>query len=173
MGAQGLFGKLLGAVGGGDLGEEAQELLSKFQSGDASDEEAEQHYDQVQDHPEAQAAQQDVLNNMDADHFQDGAQQAASSLPPHQRTDLASDLMDALEGRGLDLQSIASELGLSSTSAASLAPEELGKLLGWAQQNQPDALNEAVGDKPWFVKAMGNDVVCNIVSNLAGRILNR
>ncbi len=173
MGAQGLFGQLLGGLGGGDLGQEAQELLSRFQGGNVPDQEAQQQYAQVQDHPDAQAAQQEVLNSMPPDDFSATAEQAAQSLPPQQRQDVASSLLGALQGRGLDLGSIASMLGLGSANPGSMGPADLARLLGWAQQNQPDALHEAIGDKPWFVQALGSPVVSSILSNLAGRLLNR
>lgn len=147
-----------------------QDFLNRFGQQGYTQADAQQHFDQLQGHPAFQQAQQEVLSQMPPDQFQASAQQAAHQMAPEQRQNVASDLLGALQNRGINLGQIASLLGLGSTSPQQMGPLDLSKLLGWAQQNQPDALHEAASNNPWFVKMLGSPVVQGILRNLAGKL---
>jgi len=150
-----------------------QNFLSRFGRRDYSPEEAQQHFEQLQGHPAFQQAQQEVLSQMPPEQFQQSAQQAAQQMPQEQRQSLVGDLLGALQNRGINLGQITSMLGMGSTSPQQMGPMDVSRLLGWAQQNQPDALHEAASNNPGFVKLLGNPVVQGILGNLAGRLLGR
>src|SRR5205823_10981864 len=126
---------------------------------------------QAVDHPDFADATHQHLSQMDPGEFQAGAQQAAMQAPPQQRQQVASDLLGALQAKGLNLSSIASMLGLGSASPQQMGPQGLAQLLGWAQQNHPEAASQAVSNSPGFLQQMGGPVVSGILQNLAGRFL--
>jgi len=42
----------------------------------------------------------------------------------------------------------------------------------YARKEQPDALQQTVAEKPWFVKAMGNAVVMGALTMAAAKLLS-
>jgi hypothetical protein len=138
-----------------------------------SDHEAVGYYDQFAGHPQCVGAQCEYLTQVPPQQFQQQAYQAAQQMPQQQRQQVAGDLMGALQGRGFDLGQIAGMLGLGSSSPQQMGPNDLGKLLGWTQQNQPDALGQAVGNNPGFMKHLGNPMVQGVLKTLAGKLFGR
>jgi hypothetical protein len=157
----------------GDPADDIRDFANRFGSSDYTEQNAYDHLDRFQGHPAYFDAQREYLNQMSADEFNANAEQAAYQLPPEQGQNIANGLLGALQGRGFDFSQIAGFLGLSSDSPQQMQPQDLARLLGWAQQNQPDALHEALSDKPWFIKALGNSAVTGILSNLASRLFNQ
>jgi hypothetical protein len=45
--------------------------------------------------------------------------------------------------------------------------------MDYARKQNPEALRQAVQEKPWFVKAMGNPVVMGALTMAATRLLSR
>ena len=148
------------------------DFQGRYGAPDFSDQEAQGFYDRLERNPACQGAQCEYLAQMPPDDFQQHAQQAAQQLPPQQREEVAGGLLGALEKYGLNPGQLAGMLGMGSALPQQMGPQDLARLLGWAQQNRPDALNEAVADKPWFIKQLGNPVVQGILGNLARRFFS-
>ena len=130
--------------------------------------------DQASNHPDFGGAVHDHISQMNPADFQQQAQQAAYQMEPHQQQAVAGDLLGALQQKGIDLRHIGSMFGLGvSPSPEQMGPQGLGQLLGWAQQNHPEAVSQAVTDKPWFLKQLGNPVVSGILQSLVGRLSGR
>jgi hypothetical protein len=44
--------------------------------------------------------------------------------------------------------------------------------MNYARREQPQALQQTVAEKPWFVKAMGNPIVMGALSMAAAKMLS-
>ena len=148
-----------------------EEFQGRWGQPDFNEQEAAGFYDRFARQPYCQGPQCEYLAQIPPQDFQQSAQQAAQQMPPQEREEVAGGLLGALRNHGIDLGQLAGMIGLGSTTPQQMGPDDLSRLLGWTQQNQPNALGEAVADKPWFVKHLGNPVVHGILANLAKRFL--
>ena len=156
------------------LGDPAfQEFQGRWGQNDFSDDEASGFYDRFARQPYVQGAQADYLSQIPPQEFEQQAQQAAYQMPPQQRQEVADGLLGALGNQGIDIGQLAGMLGLSSTSPQGFGVDDLARLLGWTQQNQPQALGQVAAEKPWFIQALGNPAVQGVLANLAQRYLGR
>ena len=133
----------------------------------------------------------DYLEKLPDDQFQDAARNAVSQVAPEQRQDLLGGLLSALGGSGgamggrggmTDMLSgfagaggiagIAKMLGLGTTDPRNMSEDDAAKVMNYARKQNPDALRQAVQEKPWFVKAMGNPVVMGALTMAATRLLS-
>jgi hypothetical protein len=69
------------------------------------------------------------------------------------------------------LGGIASMLGLGSTDPAKMSEEDAARVMNYARREQPEALQKAVEEKPWFVKAMGNPILMGALTIAAAKLL--
>jgi hypothetical protein len=136
----------------------------------------------------------DYLEKLPDDQFQDAARNAVSQVPPQQREDLLGTLMGALAGGsgggamggrggmtdmlgGLagagGIAGLAKMLGLGTTDPRNMSGDDAAKVMDYARKQNPEALRQAVQEKPWFVKAMGNPVVMGALTMAATRLLSR
>ena len=122
-----------------------------------------------------QAATQ-YLGKLPDDKFQEAARNAVTQVPPQERAGLLGTLMGALSGAGSaggggGLGDIASMLGLGSTDPNKMSPDDAAKLMNYARKEQPDALQQTVAQKPWFMKALGNPIVMGALAVAAAKLL--
>lgn len=148
------------------------------------DREAAQYHDRfVSTHPDdgafdAQTYHQsatEYLGKLPEKEFQQSAQQAIAQAPPQERQSMLGGLLGSLgggAGAGGGLAGIASMLGLGSTDPARMSDQDGAKVLNYARQQQPEALQKVVAEKPWFVKAMGNPVVLGALTMAAAKLLS-
>ena len=81
--------------------------------------------------------------------------------------------MGALGGSGGDgLGGLAKTLGLGTTDPNQMSADDAAKVMNYARKEQPQALQQAVAEKPWFVKAMGNPVVMGALAMAASKLLS-
>jgi hypothetical protein len=122
-----------------------------------------------------QAATQ-YLGKLPDDKFHEAARNAVTQVPPQERAGLLGTLMGALGGTrsagGEGLGGIASMLGLGSTDPNKMSPDDAAKLMNYARKEQPDALQQTVAQKPWFMKAMGNPIVMGALAIAATKLLS-
>lgn len=137
-----------------------------------SEEEAMQHVDQVQSHPEFGNAVSDHLADMPPEQFADQAEQATQQMAPDQVQSTAQGLLGELQARGLDIGKLASMLGLSGTQAQQMGAGDLSKLLGWTHQNEPEALGPALSGAPGLLKRFGGPIVIGVLATLARRLFS-
>ena len=134
----------------------------------------------------------DYLEKLPDDQFQDAARNAVSQVPLQQREDLLGTLMGALAGGsggamggrggmtdmlgGLagagGIAGLAKMLGLGTTDPRNMSGDDAAKVMDYARKQNPEALRQAVQEKPWFVKAMGNPVVMGALTMAATRLLS-
>jgi len=163
-----------GKGGGGGISDQiAAQLHDRFVSTHADDSQ----FDNATYH---QAATE-YLGNMPDDQFHTAAQNAVAAVPPQQRQDLLGGLLGALQNSGAgaggglgglgSLASIASMLGLSSTDPSQMTQTDAAKVINYARKENPDALQQTVQDKPWFLKALGNPVVMGALTMAAAKLL--
>jgi hypothetical protein len=149
-------------------------------SGTMDESEAAQYHDRfVSNHPNDrdfdnntyhQAATQ-YLGKLPDDQFHQAAQNAVRQMPQQDRAGLLGTLMRALGGSG-GLGGLANMLGLGSTDPNQMSSEDAAKVMDYARKEQPQALRQAVAEKPWFVKAMGNPVVMGALAMAAAKLLS-
>jgi hypothetical protein len=161
------------------------DFMQRFGGGGTMDEnQAAQYHDRfVSDHPNDsgfdnntyhQAATQ-YLGKLPDDQFHQAAQNAVTQMPQQDRAGLLGTLMGALGGSAGGaggLGGLASRLGLGSTDPNQMSPDDAAKVMNYARKEQPQALQQTVAEKPWFVKAMGNPVVMGAVTMAAAKLLS-
>jgi hypothetical protein len=153
-------------------------------SGTLDESEAAQYHDRfVSNHPNDrdfdnntyhQAATQ-YLGKLPDDQFHQAAQNAVRQMPQQDRAGLLGALMGALGGSGGaggGLGALGNMLGLGSTDPNQMSSEDAAKVMDYARKEQPQALRQAVAEKPWFVKAMGNPVVMGALAMAAAKLLS-
>jgi hypothetical protein len=163
------------------------DFMQRFGGGGTMDEsDAAQYHDRfVSTHPNdrdfdsntyQQAATQ-YLGKLPDDKFREAARNAVTQVPPQERAGLLGTLMGALGGAGSaggggGLGDIASMLGLGSTDPNKMSPDDAAKLMNYARKEQPDALQQTVAQKPWFMKALGNPIVMGALAAAAAKLLS-
>ena len=159
------------------------DFMQRFGGGGTMDEgEAAQYHDRfTSDHPNDrefdnntyhQAATQ-YLGKLPDDQFHQAAQNAVRQMPQQDRAGLLGTLMGALGGSGGDgLGGLAKTLGLGTTDPNQMSADDAAKVMNYARKEQPQALQQAVAEKPWFVKAMGNPVVMGALAMAASKLLS-
>jgi hypothetical protein len=153
-------------------------------SGTLDESEAAQYHDRfVSNHPNDrdfdnntyhQAATQ-YLGKLPDDQFHQAAQNAVRQMPQQDRAGLLGTLMGALGGSGGSgggLGALGNMLGLGSTDPNQMSSEDAAKVMDYARKEQPQALRQAVAEKPWFVKAMGNPVIMGALAMAAAKLLS-
>jgi hypothetical protein len=143
----------------------------------------------------------EYLGKLPDDQFQQAARKAVAQVPPQEREGLLSGLLGALGGgamgggmanrgggggiadmlgglagggggAGGGLGGLAKMLGLGSTDPRKMSEDDAAKLMNYARKENPAALRQAVQEKPWFVKAMGNPIVMGALTMAAAKMLS-
>ena len=126
------------------------------------------------------------LQQMPADEFHAAASNALSQAPPQQRADLLTGLLGALAGAGGmgalggmqssggagGIAQIARMLGLGSSDPQQMSGDDAAKVLNYARTQNPQALQQTVAEKPWFMKALGNPIGMGALTMAAAKLLN-
>ena len=160
------------------------DFMQRFGGGVTMDEsEAVQYHDRfISDHPNDtqfdnrtyhRAATQ-YLGKLPDDEFHQAAQSAVAQMPQQQRAGLLGTLIGALGGGGDSaggIGGLASMLGLGSTDPNQMSASDATKLMNYARKENPQALQQTVAEKPWFVKALGNPVVMGALTMVAAKLL--
>ncbi|MDQ6656366.1 MAG: hypothetical protein M3Y80_11195 [Verrucomicrobiota bacterium] len=123
----------------------------------------------------------EYLGKLPDDQFHQAAQNAIAQAPPQERQGLISGLMNALGGAagggggmagGIGgLAGLAGMLGLGSTDPKQMSNDDVSRVMNYARREQPQALQQVVQQKPWFVKALGNPVVMGALTMAAAKML--
>src|SRR4029453_4171936 len=154
-------------------------------SGTMDESEAAQYHDRfVSNHPNGRdfdnntyhQARTQYLGKLPDDQFHQVAQNAVRQMPQQDRAGLLGTLIGALGsgggGASGGLGGLANVLGLGSTDPNQMSSEDAAKVMDYARKEQPQALRQAVAEKPWFVKAMGNPVVMGALAMAAAKLLS-
>jgi hypothetical protein len=150
--------------------------------GAVDDREAEQYYDRfASTHPADREFDTDTmaqgtteyLGQLPDERFEQAANTAFAQAPPEQRQGLLGSLLGALQGRGVDLGSLQSQLGLPSLSPNQMGPDEYARVANYARRQHPEVMEDQVRSQPWFVKAMGNPIVMGALGVIASKLLRR
>ena len=115
----------------------------------------------------------EYLGKLPDEEFQNGARSALAKAPPQEREGILGGLLGALGGGGGGggLSRIASMLGLGSTDPRQMSEDDGARVMNYARRENPDALQQVVAEKPWFVKAMGNPIVLGALTLAAAKLL--
>ena len=158
------------------------DFMRRFGGGAIDDREAEHYYDRfASTHPDDHEFDTDAmaqstieyLGQLPDEHFEQAAHSAFAQAPPAQRQGWLSSLLGALQGRGVDLGGLQSQLGLPSLNPNHMRPDEYARIANYARQQHPDVMEEQVRSQPWFVKAMGNPIVMGALGVIASKMLRR
>jgi len=168
---------------GGIMPGTVDDFMRRFGGSSALDDrEAEQYYDRfASTRPEDREFDNDTmyqgtteyLGQLPDEQFEQAAHQAYTQAPPAQRQGLLSSLLGALQGRGVDLGGLQSQLGLPSLSPQQMGPDAYARVANYARTHYPDVLHEQVRSQPWLVKAMGNPIVMGALGVIAAKMLRR
>lgn len=98
---------------------------------------------------------------------------AAEGMQPHERAEIAQDLFDGLNERGLSPSWLKRMLGLGTTDGSNADPRDVVKLSEYARQNHPEVFRRVVADKPFFIRWLDKPLVAALVGVIAGKLINR
>jgi hypothetical protein len=98
---------------------------------------------------------------------------AAERMQPHERSEIAQDLMSELQRRGLAPSWLQRMLGLGTADPRQASPDDVAKLAEYSRQNHPEVFQRVVADKPFFVRWLSKPLVAALVGVIAGKLLNR
>jgi hypothetical protein len=76
-----------------------------------------------------------------------------------------------MQGRGMDIGSLARQIGLRSTNPQQMDSGDYARLANYTRRTHPEVMRQAVQEQPWFVKAMGNPVVMGALTLAAANML--
>jgi len=98
---------------------------------------------------------------------------AAKNMQPNERAEIAQDLFDGLQERGLAPSWLQRMLGLGSADPRRASPEDVARLSEYSRQNHPEVFKRVVADKPFFVRWLDKPLVAALVGVIAGKLINR
>ena len=105
--------------------------------------------------------------------MEEAAHTAFAQAPPAQRQGWLSNILGALQGRGVDLGGLQNQLGLPSLNPNHMGPDAYARVANYARRQHPDVMEEQVRSQPWFVKAMGNLIMMGALGVIASKMLRR
>jgi hypothetical protein len=115
----------------------------------------------------------EYLGKLPDEEFQQSARTAIAQAPPEERHSMLGGLLGALGGSGGSIGKIANMLGLGSTDPKKMSEEDAARVMNYARRERPEALQNVVEEKPWFVKAMGNPIVLGALTVAAAKMLQK
>lgn len=98
---------------------------------------------------------------------------AAEKMQPNERAEIAHDLLQGLEKRGLAPSWLQRLLGLSTPDPDQANPDDVARLTEYARQNHPEVFRRVVADKPFFIRWLDRPLVAALVGVIAGKLINR
>jgi hypothetical protein len=123
----------------------------------------------------------EYLGKLPDDQFRDAARNAVAQAPPQEKAGLLGGILSAMSGSGGGtsaaggaggLAGIASMLGLGSTDPNKMSEDDAARVMNYARKEHPEVMRQAVEEKPWFVKALGNPVVMGALTLAAAKLLS-
>jgi hypothetical protein len=123
----------------------------------------------------------EYLGKLPDDQFDEAARNAVAQVPPQEKAGLLGSILSALSGStggtgattgAGGLGGIASMLGLDSTDPNKMSENDAARVMNYARKEHPEVIRQAVEEKPWFVKAMGNPVVMGALTLAAAKLLS-
>jgi hypothetical protein len=107
------------------------------------------------------------------DEFTRASASAYQQAPPPERTGLLKTLLRGIQGRGGDFGSVARQIGLRSTNPDQMDQTDFTRLANYSRREHPEVMQQAVREKPWLVKAMGNPIVMGALTLAAANMLKK
>src|SRR4051812_7644365 len=98
---------------------------------------------------------------------------AASKIQPQERSEIAKDLLDELQSRGLAPTWLQKMLGLGSSDPRQASADDVAKLAEYSRQNHPEVFKRVMADKPFLVRWMSKPLVAALVGVIAGKLISR
>jgi len=98
---------------------------------------------------------------------------AAAKMQPHERTEIAQDLLAELQKRGLAPSWLQRMLGLGSADPNGASADDVAKLTEYSRQNHPEVFQKVMADKPFLVRWLDKPLVAAVVGVIAGKLLSR
>jgi hypothetical protein len=140
----------------------------------------------------------EYLQQLPDNEFEGMAKNALSNMSGEDRAGVLGPLLSALGGSGMGggtapfggggggmgqllggiagaggLGAIAQMLGLGTNDPRAMSDDDAAKVMNYARKQNPQALQQVVQEKPWFVKALGNPVVMGALAMAAQQLLSR
>lgn len=98
---------------------------------------------------------------------------AVSKIQPGERSEIAKDLLDGLQQRGLAPSWLQKMLGLGSSDPSQASSDDVAKLAEYSRQNHPKVFKQVIADKPFLVRWMSKPLVAALVGVIAGKLMSR
>lgn len=159
------------------------DFMKRFGGNDAvNDQDASQYFDRFAsnhendrdfDNGELHQGASEYLGKLPDDQFQQAAQSAFSQAAPAQQQGLLGGMLGGLQGRGVDLGSLAGMLGLGSANPQQMSAEDYARVANYTRREHPEVMQQTVAKQPWFIKAMGNPIVMGALGMIASRMMRK
>jgi hypothetical protein len=157
------------------------EQLSKGSGGGGGEGEGEDHFEHFANFS-AGAPRRDVEAGVgeamhpeavSPDEMEPQLRDAAAKIQPQERSEIAQDLLDELQQRGLAPSWLQRMLGLGTSDPRQASADDLAKLAEYSRQNHPEVFKRVMADKPFLVRWMSKPLVAALVGVIAGKLMNR
>jgi hypothetical protein len=119
--------------------------------------------------PEQEAYQnyRQFVNNAPPQMVEQVHRQYFEQMPPQQRGGLMQGLLGALARRGIHPQ----QMGIQNTNPYSMSPQDASRMVGYAQQQNPDLLHQILGPGGPLGSTGAKVVVAGLVALAAKQLL--
>jgi len=152
--------------GAGDLDDkQASQYFDRFVSTRSEDREFDNHT--------MHEGATEYLGQLPEGQFNQAAQKAFNQAQPAQKKGLLNSLIGGLSGRGVDVSSVADQIGLQSTDPQQMSSGDYARLANYTRMNHPDVMQNHVQSQPWLVKAMGHPILLGALGLVAAKMLHR
>jgi len=115
----------------------------------------------------------EYLGKLPDDQFQNAAKNAYAELPQQQQQGLTNTLLGALKGQGVNFDSLANSLGLSSSDPQKLTGDDYAQIANYARHEKPEAMKQVIADKPFWLRALGHPILMGALAMVASRMLRK
>lgn len=154
------------------------EQLSKGSSASSGDEDHFEHFDNFSKSAPRRSVEDGVgeafhPERVDSSDVEPQFRTAAEKMQPHERSEIAHDLLGELQQRGLAPSWLQKLLGLGSTDPSEASADDVAKLTEYSRQNHPEVFKRVMADKPFLVRWLDKPLVAGLVGIIAGKLLNR
>lgn len=154
------------------------EQLSKGSSDASQDDDHFQHFDNFSKSAPRRDVEEGVgeafhPERVDSSDVEPQFRSAAEKMEPHERSEIAHDLLSELQQRGLAPSWLQKLLGLGSIDPGQASADDVAKLSEYSRQNHPEVFKRVMADKPFLVRWLSKPLVAGLVGIIAGKLLNR
>lgn len=154
------------------MADNIDDFMQRFGGDDAmSDKQAQNLTDEDYANKDLHKGAVEYLGKLPDDEFQSAATKAYSSMKPEQQEGLVSSLINALQGAGVNVGALGGNLGMQTSDPQNMSSDDYARLANYTRREHPEAMQQAMAEKPMWLKALSHPAVLGALGLLASRWL--